>query len=92
MLGTLGQSLPSSPRADLAQAKVQNPDLAVILAAQRRAADAKVDRIPVGLETKYNEFGKMVMEEAQRMVINDLDPVAVAKTMQLRAVEIQKAQ
>jgi multiple sugar transport system substrate-binding protein len=91
LLGTLGQSLPSSPHADTAQAKAQNPDLEVILAAQRRASAAKVDRIPVGLEIQYNEFGKMIMEEAQRMIINDLDPAAVAKTMQRRAVEIQKA-
>jgi multiple sugar transport system substrate-binding protein len=90
LLGTLGQSLPSSPRADLAAAKAQNPDLAVLLNAQRAASDAGIDRIPVGLETKYNEFSKMIMEEAQRMVINDLDPATVAKTMQKRGVEIQQ--
>lgn len=92
LLGTLGQSLPSSPRADTAQAKANNPALDVILAAQRAASAAGVDRIPAGLEAQYNEFGKMVMEEAQRMVIGDLDPKEVAKTMQKRAVEIQKSQ
>lgn len=90
LLGTLGQSLPSSPRADLAAAKAQDPDLAVLLNAQRAASDAGIDRIPVGLETKYNEFSKMIMDEAQRMIINDLDPAVVAKTMQKRGVEIQQ--
>jgi hypothetical protein len=33
----------------------------------------------------------MSMEEAQRMIINDLDPATVAKTMQKRGVEIQQA-
>jgi multiple sugar transport system substrate-binding protein len=90
LLGTLGQSLPSSPRADLAVAKAQNPDLSVLLSAQRTASDVGIDRIPPGLEAQYNEFGKMIMDEAQRMIINDLDPASVAKTMQRRAVEIQQ--
>jgi multiple sugar transport system substrate-binding protein len=91
LLGTLGQSMPSSARADISQAKANNPDIDVLIGAQRAASKAGVDRIPPGLETQYNEFGKMVMEETQRMVINDLDPAAVAKTIQKRAVDIQKS-
>jgi len=90
MYGTVGQSIPSSPRADASQAKTVNPDFDVLIAAQRAANKAGVDRIPPGLEWQYNEFGKMVQEEAQRMIIQDLDPKAVAATMQKRAVEIQK--
>jgi hypothetical protein len=32
----------------------------------------------------------MVMEEAQRMIINDLDPAAAAAVMQKRGVAIQQ--
>ena len=52
--------------------------------------DAKVDRIPKGLELQFNEFAKMVMEESQRMIIQDLDPKAVAATMQAKAEALQK--
>jgi multiple sugar transport system substrate-binding protein len=90
LLGTLGQSLPSSARADIGAARATNPDIDVLVGAQRAASKAGVDRIPVGLEAQYNQFSKMVMEEAQRMIINDLEPGAVAATMQKRAVEIQR--
>ncbi len=90
LYGTLGQSIPASPRADTSEAKKLNPDFDVLIAAQRAASEAGVDRIPKGLEWQYNEFGKMVQEEAQRMIIDDLDPAAVAKTMQEKAVAIQK--
>ncbi len=49
-----------------------------------------MDRIPKGLEIQYNEFAKMIMEESQRMIIQDLDPKAVAATMQAKAEAIQK--
>jgi multiple sugar transport system substrate-binding protein len=90
LLGTLGQSLPSSPRADINAARANNPDIDVLIAAQRAASKAGVDRIPKGLEVEYNAFSKMVMEEAQRMIINDLDPAAVAAVMQKRGIQIQR--
>lgn len=90
LLGTLGQSLPSSPHADLQAARANDPDIDLLINAQRTASRARVDRIPVGLEAQYNEFSKMVMEEAQRMIIDDLDPAAVAATMQKRGVAIQQ--
>ncbi len=90
MLGTLGQSLPSSPTADIAEARKNNPDIDVLIAAQRAASKAGVDRIPTGLEIQYNEFAKMIMEQAQAMIINNLDPADVAKTMQAKAVAIQQ--
>ncbi len=91
LYGTLGQSLPASPRADVAEARKVNPDFDALIAAQREASKAGIDRIPTGLEWQYNEFGKMVQEEATKMIINDLDPKVVAETMQKRAVEIQKS-
>jgi multiple sugar transport system substrate-binding protein len=87
LYGTLGQSLPASPRADLSEARKLNPDFDTLIAAQREASKAGIDRIPPGLEWQYNEFGKMVQE----MIINDLDPKVVAATMQKRAVEIQQS-
>ena len=90
LLGTLGQSLPSSPHADIEAARTNNPDIDVLISAQRAASKAGIDRIPVGLEAQYNPFSKMVMEESQRMIIDDLDPAAVAATMQKRGVEIQQ--
>jgi multiple sugar transport system substrate-binding protein len=90
LYGTLGKSLPSGPNADIAEARAANADFQVLYDAQQRAAKAGVDRIPVGLELQYNAFGKMVQEEAQRMIIQDLDPAKVAQTMQMRALEIQK--
>ena len=58
--------------------------------AAQAASKAGVDRIPQGLEIQYNEFAKMIMEESQRMIIQDLDPKAVAATMQAKAEAIQK--
>ena len=43
----------------------------------------------VGLEIQFNEFSKMIQEEAQRMIIEDLDPAAVAKTMHEKAEALQ---
>jgi multiple sugar transport system substrate-binding protein len=90
LYGTLGQSLPSSPRADTNEPEKKNPYFATLIAAQREASKAGVDRIPPGLERQYGEFAKMITEESQRMIINDLDPAAVAATMQKKAIDIQK--
>jgi multiple sugar transport system substrate-binding protein len=90
LYGTLGQSIPSSPRADRSEAKKINPYFDVLIAAQQEGSAAGIDRIPPGLEWQYNEFGKMVQEEAERMIIEDLDPKDVAATMQERAEEIQQ--
>ncbi|RYE76292.1 MAG: sugar ABC transporter substrate-binding protein, partial [Hyphomicrobiales bacterium] len=62
----------------------------LLVQATKAAADAKVDRIPKGLELQFNEFAKMVMEESQRMIIQDLDPKTVAATMQAKAEALQK--
>ena len=90
LLATLGDSLPPSPRADLATATKAKPDLTTLMEATRTASKAGVERIPPGLETKYNEMARMVTEEVQRMIIQDLQPADVAKTLQERAVRIQK--
>ena len=87
---TLGASPPPSPRADTGEAGKATPHFDLLVKATKAAADAKVDRIPKGLELVFNEFAKMVMEESQRMIIQDLDPKAVAATMQAKAEALQK--
>lgn len=87
---TMAASTPPSPRADVSGAKGETPHFDLLVEAAQAAAKAGVDRIPTGLEIQYNEFAKMVMEEAQRMIIEDLDPKAVAATMQAKAEAIQK--
>jgi multiple sugar transport system substrate-binding protein len=86
----LGSSPAPDPRADLSAAKKAMPHFDLMAQATQAAAKAGVDRIPKGLELQFNEFAKMVMEESQRMIINDLDPKVVAATMQKRAEAIQK--
>lgn len=53
------------------------------------AAAAGVDRLPKGLEPVFNEFAKIVIEEMQRMIIEDLDPAVVGETLQQRTLELQ---
>ena len=65
------------------------PHFQIIVDTQKQAAAAGVDRIPKGLELQYGEFGKMMQEETLRMLIEDLDPAEVVKTMQEKAVAIQ---
>ncbi len=87
---TLANSTPPSPRAKTDAAKVTTPHFDMLVDMAKAASKAGVDRIPKGLELNYNEFAKMVMEESQRMIIQDLDPKTVAATMQQKAETIQK--
>ncbi|MGL4635351.1 MAG: ABC transporter substrate-binding protein [Beijerinckiaceae bacterium] len=89
---TLASSTPPSPRAKTDGAKAATPHFDMLVDMAKAASAAGVDRIPKGLEIGYNEFAKMVMEESQRMIIQDLDPKVVAATMQQKAEAIQKQQ
>ncbi|MYF87938.1 MAG: hypothetical protein F4186_00185 [Boseongicola sp. SB0676_bin_33] len=86
---TVGGNTPPSPTADVSGVEEQVPHFQIIVDTQKAAAAAGVDRIPTGLEVQYGEFGKMVQEEVQRMLIENLDPADVVKVIQARAVEIQ---
>ena len=87
---TVANSTPPSPTADVSGAEEKTPHFDLLVQTQQAAAAAGVDRIPTGLEVQYAEFSKMVKEEAQRMLIEDLDPADVAATMQERAERIQR--
>jgi len=78
-----------SPRADMSEARAKVPPFDIIANAAKRASEAGIDRLPKGLEIQFNEFAKMMKEETQRMIIEDLDPQQVAATMQQKAEDIQ---
>lgn len=86
---TVAGNTPPSPEADVSGVEEIVPHFGLLVASQKAAAAAGVDRIPTGLEIQYGEFSKMVQEEVQRMLIEDLDPADVVKTIQAKAEAIQ---
>ncbi len=86
---TEGGNTPPSPVADVSGVEKDVPHFQLLVDTQMEAAEAKVDRIPVGLEIQYGEFAKMVQQEVQRMIIENLDPADVVKVMQKKAESIQ---
>ena len=72
---------------DKAKEAVAHFDL--LLETQQAAAAAGVDRIPLGLEVQFTEFAKIVFDESQRMVIEDLDPAETGRRIQAKAVALQ---
>jgi multiple sugar transport system substrate-binding protein len=85
----MGGNTPPSPRADVSGVEKTIPHFPVLIETMKAASEAGVDRIPTGLELNYNEFSKMIMEETQRMLIQDLDPADVVKTMQAKAEDLK---
>lgn len=86
---TVAGNTPPSPSADVSGVEESVPHFALLIESQQAAAAAGVDRIPAGLEVQYGEFGKMVQEEVQRMLIEGLDPADVVKVMQAKAEAMQ---
>ncbi|MDE2856284.1 MAG: extracellular solute-binding protein [Chloroflexota bacterium] len=66
------------------------PHVDLLLESQNTASANGIDRSPTGLEIVYNEFAKMVREEAQRMVADDVDPAEVVANLHNLAVELQQ--
>lgn len=89
LYATMGGNTPPSPRADVSGVEKTIPHFPVLIETMKAASEAGVDRIPTGLELNYNEFSKMIMEETQRMLIQDLDPADVVKTMQAKAEDLK---
>jgi multiple sugar transport system substrate-binding protein len=81
-LGASPSPRPGAIPADIEQAV---PHFQLLLDTMNEAAAAGVDRIPTGYEVEFNEFGKLIQEETQRMIIEDLDPADAAARMQERA-------
>ncbi|MEO3388534.1 sugar ABC transporter substrate-binding protein [Mesorhizobium sp. CAU 1741] len=82
---TVAGNTPPSPTADVTGVEEAVPHFPILVETMQAASAGGIDRIPVGLELNYNEFSKMIQEETQRMIIEDLDPAEVVKTMQANA-------
>lgn len=86
----LSGQLAPRPNSLTPEVLATKPFLATFQAAQDKAAAKGIDRLPTGFETTYNEFAKLITEEAQRMVIDNADPANVARRMQSRALALQR--
>ncbi len=84
-----GQTSPRPGVSIPAEAKQNVPDLDLIFAAMNQATQAKVDRLPLGLELVYNDFGRIVQDEMERMVQEDRDPAEVAAELQDKVLALQ---
>ncbi len=65
------------------------PHFDLLMQTMQEASAAGIDRIPTGYEVQFNEFSKMIQEETQRMLVENLDPAATAKRMQERALAMK---
>ena len=79
---TLGSSPAPRPGLDYTEQEKDIPYFDLFAAANKRAADAGIDRMPKGLELEYNQVAKIVGEETQRMIIDNLTPEETATTIQ----------
>lgn len=66
------------------------PHVDILLESQTIASENGIDRSPTGLQIVYNEFTKIVRDEAQRMVADDVDPAEVVANLHKLAVELQQ--
>ena len=65
------------------------PHVDILLESQTTASENGIDRSPTGLQIVYNEFAKLVRDEAQRMIADDVDPAEVVASLHDLAVELQ---
>ena len=65
------------------------PHVDILLESQTTASENGIDRSPTGLQIVYNEFAKLVRDEAQRMIADDVDPAEVVSSLHDLAVELQ---
>lgn len=84
-----GQTAPR-PKSLTPEALSKMPFLELMELTKSKAAAAQVDRLPAGFETRYNELAKIIVEESQRMVVDDSAPDVAAKRIQTRAIDLQK--
>ncbi len=85
----IGQPAPR-PNSITAEYKTALPHIDLLIETQNQASKLGIDRAPVGLEVKYNEFAKIIFTKCQEMVAKDLDPKAVAKDLQKAVEDLQK--
>ncbi|GAA6210172.1 sugar ABC transporter substrate-binding protein [Cognatishimia sp. WU-CL00825] len=78
------------PGLDYSAEIAAEPYFELIAEQANAAAAAGVDRLPRGLEIEFPEVGKIVLQEVQRMLIEDIDPAVTGKTIQERVLAIKK--
>ena len=88
-LATIAGNIPPRPGVIPKEAYESNKNFKLMEYTTVAAADAGVDRLPKGLETTFNEFAKIVFEELQRMMIDDLSAEVAADNIHQRAIKLQ---
>ncbi|OSP55785.1 sugar ABC transporter substrate-binding protein [Pseudoruegeria sp. SK021] len=86
---TLGSSPAPRPGLDYSEEIAKDPYFALFDAANTDAAAAGIDRLPKGLEIEFAEVSKIVLEETQRMLIEDLEPAEAGQRMQDRVLALK---
>jgi multiple sugar transport system substrate-binding protein len=86
---TLGSSPAPRPGLDYTDEIAADPYFELFDAANQDAAAAGIDRLPKGLEIEFAEVSKIVLEETQRMLIEDLEPADAAQRMQDRVTALK---
>lgn len=86
---TLGSSPAPRPGLDYSAEIAANPNFELFQAANEAASAAGIDRLPGGLEIEFNEVANIVLDEIQRMLINDLDPAVAGQNIQDRVLAIR---
>lgn len=86
---TLGSSPAPRPGLDYTAEIASNPYFELFQAANNAASAAGIDRLPRGLEIEFNEVSNVVLEEVQRMLIDDLDPAVAGQNIQDRVLAIR---
>lgn len=80
-----------APRPDAVPSDVYEevPHFDLIVETMQEASAAGVDRVPLGFESNFGEFSKIIQDETIRMIIEDLDPADAAMTIQDKLVALQ---
>lgn len=86
---TLGSSPAPRPGLDYTAEIAANPYFELFQAANNAASAAGIDRLPRGLEIEFNEVSNIVLEEVQRMLIDDLDPAVAGQNIQDRVLALR---
>lgn len=86
---TLGSSPAPRPGLDYAAEIEADPYFELFQRANEAASAAGIDRLPRGLEIQFAEVSSIVLEEAQRMLIEDVDPAVIGQNIQDRVLAIR---
>lgn len=83
-----GQPAPM-PGLDYSSEIAKNPNFKLFIDAGSAAAAADVDRLPKGLELKFNEVQKVFQKDVQKMLIEDMTPADTGALIQKDVLAIR---